>query len=287
MPSNRKTPAASVLAATPTLCGSASFNGLRAYCAGYAVDDMALRECVVYLSLLGPRAAVRAVWAALMDDDTIEIGRQSFRRLEGAYVTRTVRLPENGAEHMVLIHHQATVPNLQAGQNFYVLNDTGKTPPVARFLAMLDRAIATPLLPAWGPLLWEHGRRNKLIIPLETARGVKAWWVSADDELWRALIQKGIAKNKLPCDARNAPTCDIIEVTTPLPKGKRLHGNTRPLTGLLPSAPSEPSPARHDARYFVRRSHLDPTPRRTQDNNAPAHSNLSERHNHTGYILGS
>lgn len=210
MPSN-KTSAASVLAATPTLCGSASFNGLRAYCAGYAVDDDRY-EGLVYLALIGYRTAVRAVWAALMDGDAIEIGQQRFRRLDGGYISRTMRLPENGADHLVLIHHQATLPNLQAGETFYIISDTGKTPPYARFLAMLDRATAAPLLPAWGPLLWENGRRNKLITPLETARGVKAWYVSANNELWLALLRKGIAKGKLPCDARHAPTCDIIEM---------------------------------------------------------------------------
>ena len=191
-----------VLAATPTLCGSVSFNGLRAYNAGYAVDND--RNGVVYLSLIGYRTAGRAVWAALMNGDAIEIGRQLFRRLDGNYVTRTTRLPENGADHLVILHHQATLPNIQAGEAFYVINDTGKTPPYDRFLAGLDRATAAPLLPAWSKLLWENGRRNKLILPLETAKGVKAWWVSADDEMWLALIHKGIAKHKLSC-AADAP----------------------------------------------------------------------------------
>lgn len=182
-----------MLAVSPTLCGSASFKGLRAYCVGYAVDDDRYSG-VVYLALLGYRAAVRAVWAALMDNHAVEIGRQEFRRMEGAYVTRTMRLPENGVDHMVLLHHQAALPNLEPGQGFYLLGDNSRTPPYARFLAMLDRATSAPLLPAWGRLLWDNGRRAKLILSLETARGVKAWWVSADSELWLALIQKGLAK---------------------------------------------------------------------------------------------
>ena len=204
----------SVLAATPTLCGSVSFQGLRAYNAGYAVDND--RNGVVYLSLIGYRTAVRAVWAALMDGDAIEIGRKLFRRLDGNYVTRTTRLPDaaRGVDHMVILHHQATVPHLQMGEAFYVINDTGKTPPYARFLAALDRATAAPLLPAWSKLLWENGRRNKLILPLETAKGIKAWWVSADDEMWLALIQKGIAKNKLPCAADALPESPDAEVNT-------------------------------------------------------------------------
>ena len=185
------------LAVSPGIFGSASFKGLRAYCVGYAVDAEH-RGGVVYLSLIGYRAAVRAVWAALLDGDAIEIGRQEFRRLDGAYVTRTVRLPENGADHVVMLHQQAVLPNLAVGQEFYVLNDAGKLPPYERFLAMLDRATSTPLLPQWARLLWENGRRNKLIEPLDAARGVKCWWVSADDEMWLALIQNGLARKKLP-----------------------------------------------------------------------------------------
>jgi|GEM_PF-983793 len=197
------------LAVSPGVFGSASFKGLRAYCVGYAVDTEH-SSGVVYLSLIGYRAAVRAVWAALLDGDAIEIGRQEFRRLDGAYVTRTVRLPENGADHLVMLHQQAALPNLGVGQEFYVLNDTGKVPPYERFLAMLDRATSAPLLPQWARLLWENGRRNKLIEPLDAARGVKCWWVSADDEMWLALIQKGLARKKLSLTV--SPRAETLDV---------------------------------------------------------------------------
>jgi hypothetical protein len=199
------------LAVSPGILGSASFKGLRAYCVGYAVDTEH-SSGVVYLSLIGYRAAVRAVWAALLDGDAIEIGRQEFRRLDGAYVTRTVRLPENGADHLVMLHQQAALPNLAVGQEFYVLNDVGKVPPYERFLAMLDHATAAPLLPQWARLLWENGRRNKLIEPLDAARGVKCWWVSADDEMWLALIQKGLARKKLSLSpTARAETPDALD----------------------------------------------------------------------------
>lgn len=185
----------SLLAVAPGLTGAVSFNGLRVFGAGYAVDDD--RNGVVYLSIIGYRTAVRAVWAALMNGDAIEIGRQVFRRLEGGYVTRSMRLPESGAEHMVILHHQAALPHLEIGQPFYVLGDVKERDTQARFIAMLDRATSAPLLPTWAKLLWANGRRTKLILPLETARGIKAWWVSADDEMWLALIEKGIRRGKL------------------------------------------------------------------------------------------
>jgi hypothetical protein len=178
----------------PELIGSVSFGGLRAYGLGYAVDPDT--EGTIYLSLVGYRTAVRGVWAALMDNRAIELSNQVLRRVEGTYLSRTVQLPESGLDHMVLLHHQAAIPQLEAGQPFYVLNDTN-TPPVERFIGMLDRATAVPLLKTWGAELWKKGLKNKLIEPLSDTRGVEGWRVSADSELWLALIEKGIRRGAL------------------------------------------------------------------------------------------
>jgi hypothetical protein len=179
---------------SPELIGSVSFGGLRAYGLGYAVDPDT--EGTIYLSLVGYRTAVRGVWAALMDNRAIELSNQVLCRVEGAYLSRTVQLPESGLDHMVLLHHQAAIPQLEAGQPFYVLNGTN-TPPVERFIGMLDRATAVPLLKTWGAELWKKGLKNKLIEPLSDTRGVEGWRVSADSELWLALIEKGIRRGAL------------------------------------------------------------------------------------------
>lgn len=179
---------------SPELIGSVSFGGLRAYGLGYAVDPDT--EGAIYLSLVGYRTAVRGVWAALMDNRAIEMSNQVLRRVEGAYFSRTVQLPESGLDHMVLLHHQAAIPHLEAGLPFYVLNDTN-TSPIDRFVAMLDRATAVPLLKTWGAELWKIGLKNKLIEPLSDTRGVEGWRVSADSELWLALIEKGIRRGAL------------------------------------------------------------------------------------------
>lgn len=183
---------------SPELIGSVSFGGLRAYGLGYAVDPDT--EATIYLSLVGYRTAVRGVWAALMDNRAIEMANQVLRRAEGAYLSRTVQLPESGLDHMVLLHHQAAIPHLEAGKEFYVLN-SDDTPPIERFIAMLDRATAAPLLKSWGAELWKQGLKNKLIEPLADTRGVEAWRVSADSELWLALIEKGIKRGALNAEA--------------------------------------------------------------------------------------
>jgi hypothetical protein len=185
---------ADVFGVSPELIGSVSFGGLRAYGLGYAVDPDT--EGTIYLSLVGYRTAVRGVWAALMDNRAIELSNQVLRRAEGAYVSKTVQLPESGLDHMVLLHHQAAIPHLEPGQSFYVLNGND-TPPIERFVAMLDRATAVPLLPIWGAELWKQGVKNKLIDPLADTRGVEGWRVSADSELWLALIEKDIQRGAL------------------------------------------------------------------------------------------
>jgi len=183
-----------LIGVAPELIGSVSFGGLRAFGLGYAVDSDT--EGTVYLSMVGYRTAVRGVWAALMDNRAVEISNQVLRRAEGTYVSKTVQLPESGLDHMVLLHHQAALLQLEAGQAFYVLNENDQ-PPIERFIAMLDRATAVPLLNIWGADLWKQGTKNQLIEPLADTRGVEGWRVSADSELWLALIEKGIRRGTL------------------------------------------------------------------------------------------
>jgi hypothetical protein len=185
---------------SPELIGSVSFGGLRAYGLGYAVDPET--DATIYLALVGYRTAVRGVWAALMDNRAVEMSNQVLRRAEGTYLSRTIQLPESGLDHMVLLHHQAAIPHLEAGQPFFVLGESktqyaNDAPPIERFSAMLDRATAVPLLKTWGAELWKQGMKNKLIEPLADTRGVEGWRVSADSDLWLALIEKGLQRGAL------------------------------------------------------------------------------------------
>ena len=188
-----------LLGVTPEMIGSVSFGGLRAYGLGYAVDPDT--EGTIYLSLVGYRTAVRGVWAALMENRAIELSNQVLRRAEGTYLSKTVQLPESGLDHMALLHHQAAIPHLEAGEAFYVLSGT-ESPPIEQFVAMLDRATAVPLLTGWGAELWKQGQKNKLIEPMGDTRGIEGWRVSADTELWLALIERGIQRGVLAESAK-------------------------------------------------------------------------------------
>ncbi|MCC7162463.1 MAG: hypothetical protein IT331_08210 [Anaerolineae bacterium] len=188
----------SVIAVTPELVGSVSFGGLRAYCVGYAVDDSA-DDRLIYLGLVGYRTAVRGVWAALLEHQPIEIAGQLFRRAEGTYLYRAVQLPESGLENMALLHHQATVNQLEPNQAFYLLN-ASDDPPHARFFAMLNRAVVAPMLPHWAEWLWRQGYKKELITRLDATRGTFAWRIHASDEAWLEIIQRGIQRHALLAD---------------------------------------------------------------------------------------
>lgn len=185
----------SLLAVSPALVGSVSFGGLRAYCVGYAVDDSE-DDHVIYLGLVGYRTAVRGVWAAMLEHKPIEIAGQLFRRAEGAYLHRAVPLPESGLENMALLHHQASVTQLEPNQPFYLVNDSDD-PPYPRFFAMLNQAVVAPMLPKWAEWLWCEGHRQELITHLEATRGTHAWRVQASDEVWLEVIQTGICDGEL------------------------------------------------------------------------------------------
>ncbi len=187
--------AISLLGVCPGLVGSVSFGGLRAYCLGYAIDTDSDNH-VIYLSLVGYRTAVRGVWAALLENHAIEIAGQLFRRAEGGYLHKSIQLPESNLEHMLLLHHQAAVSQVEPNQAFYLLSDSAE-PPYARFFAMLNRAVAAPMLPSWTEWLWQEGQEQKLIHALDTTRGTHAWRVQAEDADWLALIQRGIQEGQL------------------------------------------------------------------------------------------
>jgi hypothetical protein len=197
-PTNCKSNAESLLGVRPELVGSVSFGGLRAYCLGYAIDTDA-DDHIIYLSLVGYRTAVRGVWAALLENHALEIGGQLFRRAEGAYLHRAVLLPETNLEHMVLLHHQAAVSQLEPNQPCYLLNESDE-PHHARFFAMLNLAVAAPMLPAWGRWLWKEGESGGLIQSLTATRGTHGWRVQADEAEWLALIQSGVRSGKLTSD---------------------------------------------------------------------------------------
>lgn len=180
-----------LLAVNPKLVGKARYGGLETYCVGYAADGAAL----VYFSSIGPKAANRALWAALMEGG-ISVAYQNYYRLRDTpYLHTQVSLPESGGDHLVILSKQASL-QMEPGKDFYVLSATSM-PPYQRFYALLDRALVLPLRPEWAELVWKAARGRELIEPQVRVSGCAMWLVKADVEKWTELLQTGIKAGKL------------------------------------------------------------------------------------------
>ncbi len=184
------------IAVSPEVIGPLSWEGLEAHCLGYVLDNRSYGQ-LIYLSLVGFRTAVRGVWAALMGNRWLQVDGRSIHRAQARYQRITTRLPEQGLDHLVLIHPQATLKFMELGKPFYLLSGT-EEPTLARFVAMLDKATRTPLLPVWAGVLFQRGLERGLIEPLEVSHGTHAWKVEADDEAWLDLVRDNLMRRKLP-----------------------------------------------------------------------------------------
>ena len=172
------------------------YRGLQGYCTGWAGD----REGTVYASLIGRVTAVNAIWAAFQDNNTLRITYNRYLakrpRLEGAkYHTLRVRLPESDWLHLVMIHTQATMHNIQ-DQDCYILSST-PDPPLEAFWYQWNNAVALPAFQEWAPRLWELGRYRRLIGVCD-AEGTYCWRIRAESKLWGAILEQ-IIEEVSPC----------------------------------------------------------------------------------------
>lgn len=165
------------------------WGGLSAYCTGYANHD----GYTVYVSLIGRVTAVKAVWAAFLDNQSLELSDEiRLRRLstedETKYYTLNARLPESDWGHTVIVHNQATQRNLP-DQVFYVLSGEGE-PPLFLFWEQWNRCLPYPSQPDWAAYLWQHGVQHQLITECQS-QGTYCWTVKPDEK-WAEIISSGV-----------------------------------------------------------------------------------------------
>ena len=162
-----------------------------------AIDDQ--DDTLVYLEMVGAKEAVKANWAALIGGGKVHwLGRKRVE-LDGmkAHVKMQTTLP-CGWQHTALIHKQASLREMNPERPFYLLDDgTQPIPPL--FYAMLNKALALPLLPEWAGYLWANGREGKLISLLDggEGQGYAAWRVLPAPENWQEIVEGGLQKKAL------------------------------------------------------------------------------------------
>jgi hypothetical protein len=166
--------------------------GLSVYTPAVTIDDV--YDTLVYLEMVGAKQSVKANWAALVGGGKVHwIGRKQIR-LDGMkeHVKLQATLPCGWTDY-ILIHKQASLREMNPEQPFYLLDDgTRPIPPL--FYAMLNKALALPLVPDWSGYLWEHGRECKLIKLLDEGKGqgYAAWRVLPAPKEWQEIVQDGI-----------------------------------------------------------------------------------------------
>lgn len=174
-------------------------DGFSAAVDAYARDDRHLW----FISLLGNRQSVRAVWArlvkgepAVLSDDALTGDRYCELAPEARGGTRfhATRLPVIGATHALLLPDAALYATER--QDFLLL---ARAEDEARALhyRFLARRIDLPLHPSWSDWLWERGLSSGEVRPLD-ALGIVAWRCVPDPEALQAALGRALRGHRIP-----------------------------------------------------------------------------------------
>lgn len=160
------------------------------------------KDTLIYLDMIGPKARVRATWAALKANNrrtNIFYEPITVRKEEHVLIKRT--LPNSQWENWIMLHrqlsHQAVRPD-----NFYLINPRHEpcNPDIvpANFHAMLSKVCPLPILPAWSIYLWKQaGRYNLLQSITNNCHALTGWKVLYNPEKWARIITKGLQEGAL------------------------------------------------------------------------------------------
>ncbi len=140
---------------------------IRAAGFGAAVDAYAADESELwFLSLLGNRDSIRALWARLVKGEMAYLGTDQFSggvprwlaaAARGQCRLHIARLPASGAHHALLVPDAALYATEQ--QDFLLLCRTEEEAPLLHY-RFLNRRLDLPLHPAWSGWLWERAMRS-------------------------------------------------------------------------------------------------------------------------------
>jgi hypothetical protein len=171
--------------------------GLSVLAPALTIDDK--DNTLVYLEMLGHKEAVKANWAALMGGGKTHWLDGTRIQLDGmkAHVKMQTSLPCGWADH-VLLHKQASLKAMNPEAPFYLLDDGSQAIP-RLFYAMLNKALAIPIMSEWAMYLWQNGREAKLVNLLDGGKGqgYAAWRVKSAPDGWQKIIQVGLEEKQI------------------------------------------------------------------------------------------
>lgn len=162
-------------------------------------------QTLVALQMFGPEQAVKANWAALMQNNRSShflLGK--YISVEGSkrHLTLKKMLPCGWLE-MWLIHKQASYQTVTPADKylyFIVQSEQPQTAVSATFFLFLNKALATPMLPAWADYLWHRGLEYQYISPIPAtsqAGAYTAYVVNPREVAWQQRVKEGLARGEI------------------------------------------------------------------------------------------
>lgn len=169
-----------------------------AYLTGYALD----REHVVYLGMTGYKTVLESIRATVQArrKKLLEVHTHFVFPLPDQYFQVWQGLDDFGYHHAALLARPALPGKwLPDDLDAYLLGfdgDAGNLP--AQLAARLSEGLCIPILPEWGPALWEAGQRANLIRPLTYGGDCQAGYaISLPEATWTALVQHLLEENQI------------------------------------------------------------------------------------------
>lgn len=190
--------------------GELTCKGFQAIVLSYGAD----RDGLVYLRLLAPPTAGKAIWATFNTQearrgarlpatltwggDTRWLALKKYTR----YFTPRARL-RCGYTDLAFLRPDATAG---AGETFYLITDEETDGPPPAFFPVLNARLALPLLPEWAAWLWRGGLEGYVppganrwqtpaLIKKVDGLGVTLYKVCAAEKTlstWLAVIRRGL-----------------------------------------------------------------------------------------------
>lgn len=178
---------------------------IRAAGFGAAVDAYAADESELwFLSLLGNRDSIRALWARLVKGEVAYLAADHFSgglprwlagSVRGQCRLHLARLPASGAHHALLVPDAALCANER--QDFLLLCRT-EDEALLLHHRFLNRRLDLPLHPAWSEWLWERALLRTGEARALDALGVEAYRCAPDPIELRQALGRAIRGHRLP-----------------------------------------------------------------------------------------
>ena len=174
---------------------------------GYAADEGELW----FLSLLGDRDSLRALWARLVKGEMSYLAVDQFSggvprslstSVRGQSRLHLARLPVSGAHHALLVPDAALYATER--QDFLLLCRTQEEAPLLHY-RFLNRRIDLPLHPAWSGWLWERALRVGEVRVLDSL-GVHAYRCIPNRAELQDALGRALRGRRLPLPAEEART---------------------------------------------------------------------------------